>query len=314
MIKNKIKTIKISFLIVCILPTFSYALDKEDILRYLVKSSYPEVKVIDNDDKNNNKQDTKSTNNKKDDEFVNVYVGEENIPKVNEKDDSKETNKVIDSKYKNDLRITNNQPKILIYHSHSSETYSDSPKNNYHSTDIEHSVMSVGSVLTTELSERGWGVIHSTKYNDLSYNNAYSNSAKLIKSTLSQYDSIKVSIDLHRDGQSTTTTQSKKLIHDKYTTKINGKTVAKFFLVVGQRNANVGELKRQAEEITALAQKKYPGLVCPVVTKQYGRFNQYIAENGLLIEVGDNATSTKEAQATCKYIAEILDEYYSDIK
>ena len=83
---------------------------------------------------------------------------------------------------------------------------------------------------------------------------------------------------------------------------------------MGQRNSNVGELKRQAKEITALAEKKYPGLVCPVVTKQYGRFNQYIADNGLLIEVGNNATSTKEAQATCKYIAEILDEYYSELK
>ena len=54
MIKNKIKTIKLGFLIVCILPTFSYALDKEDILEYLVKSSYPEVKVIDDEDNNKN--------------------------------------------------------------------------------------------------------------------------------------------------------------------------------------------------------------------------------------------------------------------
>ena len=74
------------------------------------------------------------------------------------------------------------------------------------------------------------------------------------------------------------------------------------------------ELKRQAEGITSLAEKKYPGLVCPVVTKQYGRFNQYIADNGLLIEIGNNATSTKEAEATCKYVAEILDEYYSEFK
>ena len=129
-----------------------------------------------------------------------------------------------------------------------------------------------------------------------------------------KYDSVKISIDLHRDGQSIKTTQDKKELHDKYTTKINGETVSKFFLVVGQRNKNVGELKRQAEEITALAQKKYPGLVCPVVVKPYGRFNQYMADNGLLIEIGNNATSTKESQGTCKYLAEILDEYYSDIK
>ena len=73
---------------------------------------------------------------------------------------------------------------MLIYHTHSSETYSDSSKNNYHSTDIENSVMSVGSVLTTELSEKGWGVIHSTKYNDLAYNEAYATSGKTVPSSI----------------------------------------------------------------------------------------------------------------------------------
>ena len=86
--------------------------------------------------------------------------------------------------------------------------------------------------------------------------------------------------------------------------------MAKFFFVVGQRNENVDELRKEGRRITALAEKKYPGLVEPVVTKQYGRFNQYLAEDGLLIEIGNNATSTKEALATSKYVAEILDEYY----
>ena len=313
MIRNKIKAIKIGLLIMCILPNFSYALDKEDILEYLIKSSYPEVKVIDG-------KDEKSTDNSKDEkedsqgEFINVYVGEENIPETKEEKESKEADKIIDSQYTNDLRITKDKPQILIYHTHSSETYADSPKNNYHSTDINNSVMAVGSALTTELDERGWGVIHSTKYNDLDYNRAYATSAKTVSSTLSKYNSVKISIDLHRDGQSVRSTKTKKAIHDKYTTEINGEKVAKFFLVVGQSNKNGGELKRQAEEITDLAEKKYPGLVCPVVTKQYGRFNQYMAESGLLIEVGNNATSVKESEGTCKYIAEVLDEYYSNIK
>lgn len=323
MIKNKIKAIKIGFLIVCILPTISQALDKEDILKYLVKSSYPEVKVIDEED-NDNKDDAENsksidningnTDDKNDEEYVNIYVGEENKPEKNEDKESKEASNIIDSNYKNDIRITKDKPQILIYHTHSSETYSDSPKNNYHSANIENSVMAVGNALSTELTDKGWGVVHSTKYNDLSYNEAYLTSAKTVKSILSEYDSVKIAIDLHRDGQSIKTEQVKKSIHDKYTTEINGEKVAKFFLVVGQRNQNVGELKRQAEEITALAEKKYPGLVCPVVTKQYGRFNQYMSENGLLIEIGNNATSTKEALATSKYVAEILDEYYSDIK
>ena len=170
MIKNKIKAIEIGFLIVCILPTVSQALDKEDILKYLVKSSYPEVKVIDDEGNENNTENDKTTNNEDDKEFVNVYVGEENIPQENESNDKdlKETSSTLNSNYKNDLRVTKDRPQILIYHTHSSETYSDSSKNNYHSTDIEHSVMAVGNVLSTELTEKGWGVVHTTKYNDLS--------------------------------------------------------------------------------------------------------------------------------------------------
>ena len=316
MIKNKIKAIKIGFLIVCILPTISQALDKDYILKYLLKSSYPEVKVIEDDDKNNeeNSKSTDTMQNSNNEEYVNVYVGEENKPETNEEQESKEASSIINSNYTNDIRVTKDNPQILIYHTHSSETYSDSPKNNYHSTDTEHSVMDVGSVLSTQLSEKGWGVVHTIKYNDLSYNDSYATSAKTMQSILSKYNSIKVTIDLHRDGQKVNTEQAKKSVRDKYTTTINGETVAKFFLVVGQRNQNVEELKREAKEITALSEKKYPGLICPVVTKQYGRYNQYMSDNGLLIEIGNNATSTKEAEATCKYLAEILDEYYSDLK
>ena len=120
MIKNKIKAIEIGFLIVCILPTVSQALDKEDILKYLVKSSYPEVKVIDDEGNENNTENDKTTNNEDDKEFVNVYVGEENIPQENESNDKdlKETSSTLNSNYKNDLRVTKDRQQILIYHTH----------------------------------------------------------------------------------------------------------------------------------------------------------------------------------------------------
>ena len=50
----------------------------------------------------------------------------------------------------------------------------------------------------------------------------------------------------------------------------------------------------------------------PVVIKPYGRFNQSICENALLVEVGSNGTTTAEAQASAKYLAEILDGYFKD--
>ena len=86
--------------------------------------------------------------------------------------------------------------------------------------------------------------------------------------------------------------------------------VAKFFFVVGMRNPNVNEVKSLAEDITKFAKTKYPELVLPVVEKPVGKFNQYMAQNHMLIEVGSNGTSSEEAKASAKYIAEILDEYF----
>ena len=39
------------------------------------------------------------------------------------------------------------------------------------------------------------------------------------------------------------------------------------------------------------------------------KYNQYMADKHMLIEIGSNGTSSEEAKASTKYIAEILDEY-----
>ena len=53
-------------------------------------------------------------------------------------------------------------------------------------------------------------------------------------------------------------------------------------------------------------------LIMPVVMKPYGRFNQSICDNALLVEVGSNGTTSAEAQASAKYLAEILDGYFKE--
>ena len=309
------KVISIAILLFTI-PSTTLGLDKNGLFKNLIKYSYPEVKVIEKDEQNtdksdqSNKEDTTTNNNKAtNNQFVNVYVGEDNIPVA------KTTNSngiTLDSSvYNSKLRVTNNKPQILIYHSHSCETYSDSPKGNYHSEDKDHSVMSVGCLLTNQLSNLGWGVVHSTTFHDSpTYNNSYARSAETIKSVMNQYNDVNITIDLHRDGLNIANQATKNNIHNKYTTTINGEKVAKFFFVVGMKNTNVDEVQELAEDITKFAQSKYPELVLPIVKKQYGKFNQYMAQNHMLIEVGSNGTSSEEAKASAKYIAEILDEYF----
>ena len=123
---------------------------------------------------------------------------------------------------------------------------------------------------------------------------------------LSTYNSVDIAIDLHRDASTNVTEETNK----NYTTTINGEKVAKICFVVGMKNQNVDEVMKIATDLTNLANEKYPGIAKPVVKKSYGRYNQYMAKNGILIEVGSNAVSVEEASASTKYIADILDSYF----
>ena len=157
--------------------------------------------------------------------------------------------------------------------------------------------MSVGCLLTNQLSNLGWGVVHSTTFHDSpTYNNSYARSAETIKSVMNQYNDVNITIDLHRDGLNIANQAVKNNIHNKYTTTINGEKVAKFFFVVGARNDDVEKVQKLADGLTEYAKKKYPDLIMPVVLKPYGRFNQSISDNAILVEVGSNGTTSAEAQ------------------
>lgn len=302
--KKRIKAKLLACVLICILPTTTFAMEPDDFFRYLIDSSYPEADTTDEKDSANTDNEGSEDNS----DYIKVHIGEENRPNLNNNESiNKESILALSSQYKDDIRVTSSSPRMLIYHTHSAETYSNSPSGNYHSQDVENSVMQVGSLLTTELSNKGWGVVHTTKYHDYpSYNASYSNSLNTIKSLLSQYKTVDIAIDLHRDAVAEVNSSS----NAGYTTTINGEKVAQFCFVVGMKNENVDKVMKIATDLTNLANEKYPGIAKPVVEKQYGRYNQYVAENGILIEVGCNATSVEEASASVKYIADVLDSYF----
>lgn len=316
MLKKRIKAVCTACVLVCILPISSYSIDKEEFLKYLINSSYPESSS--EGIKENNTEESKIDTSNESKDYIKVHIGEQNAPNISNNDSNKSVNSdtdVVNSQYENDIRVTKDNPRILIYHTHSCETYSESPAGNYHSQDKANSVMAVGQELTNELTNKGWGVVHTTKYHDYpAYNGSYLKSLETINELLPKYSSVDIAIDLHREGTDLVDDNDKKIQENKYTTTINGEKVAKFFLVVGQKNPNVDHVRDLAQSITSFAQKKYPGLVMPIIEKPYGKFNQYVAKNHMLIEIGSNATSIEQSKATTKYVAEILDEYFRQNK
>lgn len=310
MLRKAKKIISIACILTFVLPIISYSIDKEEFLEFLVESSYPEASTKNNNSEKDKDKEDKTAN--KEEDYIKVHIGEENVPTLNNTSDNKENISVASSEYKNDIRLTKEDPTMLIYHSHAGETYSDSPEGNYHSqNNRDKSVLEVGTLLTEQLSQKGWGVAHSTKYHDYpDFTKSYASSLETVKSMLNNHKNINISIDLHRDGRDLKTDADMRKENERMSTTYNGEKVAKFFFVVGMKNPNLDEVKSLAEDITKFAQSKYPELVLPVVEHKYGKFNQYMTENHMLIEIGSNGTSSDEAKASVKYVAEILDEYF----
>ena len=102
--------------------------------------------------------------------------------------------------------ITIENKNIMIFHTHSCESYTSSelypytPTGNFRTTDLNFTVTRVGTELTTQLQQYGYNVIHDTSYHDYpSYNGSYTNSLKTVESLL-QTNSSDIIIDLHRDA------------------------------------------------------------------------------------------------------------------
>lgn len=310
MLKKLKQTISMLCALIFILPSLSYSIDKEEFLKFLIDSSYPESSI--NNDESEGKADKEketSNINEKEDDYIKFHIGEENVP-VLKKEEKVSTENI---EYKNNIRLTKENPTMLIYHTHAGETYSDSPEGNYHSQNKDKSVIEVGTLLTEQLSQKGWGIAHSTKYHDYpDFTKSYISSLDTVKSMLNTYKDINIAIDLHRDGRDLKTDADMKKENERMSTTYKGEKVAKFFFVVGMKNPNVDEVKALAEDITKFAKSKYPELVLPVVKNKYGKYNQYMADKHMLIEIGSNGTSSEEAKASTKYIAEILDEYFKE--
>lgn len=103
--------------------------------------------------------------------------------------------------------ITVNNKSILIFHTHTCESYTPSEKfeyiqtGTYRTTDFNYNVVRVGTELTNQLKSYGYNVIHDNTYHDYpAYNGSYGRSLITVKNLLGQYNNTDIVIDLHRDA------------------------------------------------------------------------------------------------------------------
>lgn len=215
-----------------------------------------------------------------------------------------------------DLRIKKDAsvPQILIYHTHSQETFADSRPGERADT-----VIGLGDDLQELLEKQyGYEVLHITEAFDmkegcLERSRAYNYAEPVIAAALEEHPSIQVVIDLHRDGVN----GSKRLV-----TEINGKPTAQIMFFNGlSRTKESGELTSlpnpyQAENLAFSfqmeyeAEQYYPGFSRCIYLKGY-RYNLHLRPRSVLLEVGAQTNTVEEVKNAMGPFSDILHKVLS---
>lgn len=196
------------------------------------------------------------------------------------------------------------QPQVLILHTHGTESYSDSRTGTSRSTDRSENVVRVGKELEGILNFYGIPTIHSeVMHDEASYITAYASSRREAERILKQHPSIKYVIDLHRDAL-----PPDSQVPVKPYTVINGEGVAQVMLVIGT-NAGGGNHPNYVKNLTIASHiqremnEVYPTLARPINVRN-AIFNQNICPGSILLEVGSDANTLKEALSAVRLFAD----------
>lgn len=102
--------------------------------------------------------------------------------------------------------ITIDNKNIILFHTHSCESYTSSdkypytPTGTFRTTDLNFTVVRVGTELENQLKQYQYNVIHNTDYHDYpSYNGSYTRSLATVENILKTNPS-DIIIDVHRDA------------------------------------------------------------------------------------------------------------------
>ena len=209
-----------------------------------------------------------------------------------------------------DLRIdlSTGGSKILIYHTHSQETFVDSDN------DPSTSIVGIGRYLTEILNNKyKIPTMHHEGVYDLingklDRSEAYEFAKPEVEQILAENPSIEVVIDLRRDGVADTT---------HLVTEINGKPTAQIMFFNGLSRTRVnGDLVGMANpylqdnlafslQMKIAAETKYPGFARRNYLRGY-KYNMDLMPRMLLIEAGAQTNTVEEMRNAMEVLADLL--------
>ena len=208
-----------------------------------------------------------------------------------------------------DIKIDNKN--ILIFHTHSCESYTPSEKHqytqtgNYRTTDKNYSVIRVGTELENYLKQYNINVIHDTSYHDYpSYTGSYTRSLQTVENILKTNQS-DIIIDLHRDAVGSRPDYAP-------TVKIGDDYAAQIMFVIGTNEGGLWHPNWQqnlkfAVKVQQKAEEMYPGLFKPIMLTK-SRYNQHTGKYANIMEIGSTGNTLDQCLISMKYLSAVLNE------
>ncbi len=204
-----------------------------------------------------------------------------------------------------DWDLTGAEPKVLILHTHATESYTKQPgeiyeeDSDYRTFNSSYNMLSIGEELAQVLTAGGISVLHDRTLHDYpSYSGSYDHARETIWAYLEAFPSITMVIDLHRDALD--------FEQDPQLTtlaSVGGNRSAQLMLVAGTDHnvpySGWQENLAMGVKLTAILEKMYPGITRPIQLRPQ-RFNLDMTPGSLLVEVGANGNTHAEAMTAVR--------------
>lgn len=205
-----------------------------------------------------------------------------------------------------------NKENVLIFHTHTCESYTPSEKfqyqqtGNFRTTDLNYTVARVGEELANCLNQYGFNVKHDKTYHDYpAYSGSYTRSATTVNNILGT-NSSNIIIDLHRDAIGSKSNYDPSV-------KIGDEVAAQLMFVIGTNGGGLYHPNWQSNlkfaiQLQQKANEMYPGLFKPMIVRN-SRYNQHLGSAACIIEVGATGNTLEQCLTSMKYLAKVLAEY-----
>ena len=254
-------------------------------------------------------------------ESATPYFPSEAEPLTFSSDDSGDLKITYNCSYRPDLEtllsqplswdLAGSEPTVLIIHTHTTESYTCAPGENYtessafRTLDDSYNMLSIGDRLAQRLKEAGITVIHDREFYDYpSYNGSYTRARASIQNWLEQYPSIVMVLDLHRDASGDLNNQLRTAV------TLEGTEYAGLMLVMGTDASGLKHPHWQENlalglKLQWLLEDILPGITRPINLRSQ-RFNQDLTTGSMIVEVGAAGDSHQQALRSMDILAQAI--------